>query len=222
MNNYIAPIIFTPTVFQDERGYFFESFNSKTAAKVGIDADFVQDNESMSSRGTLRGLHFQAPPHAQAKLVRVVRGCAIDVAVDIRKGSPFYGKVYSCFLSEANHTQFFIPKGFAHGFLALADNTVFQYKCDEYYDKDSEGGIAWDSINFDWQEWLCGDPIGFIISEKDRNRVALKDFDSPFIYENSEIDDIDDDDDDVENFDDEGVGSGWDTTFLYNDNDISD
>ena len=174
MENIEYPIVFTPNVFGDERGYFMETYKKDAV----FNNNFVQDNESKSQKGVLRGLHFQSPPFAQAKLVRVVRGSAVDVIVDIRKGSPTYGKVYECFLSEENHTQFYVPRGFAHGFLALEDNTIFQYKCDNVYNKESEGGVAWDSIDYDWKSWHEGD---FIISDKDKDRVKLSDFDSPFI-----------------------------------------
>ena len=171
-------VILEPRVFNDARGYFFESYNKKTFdAEVGP-VDFVQDNESCSSRGVMRGLHFQRPPHAQAKLVRCVRGVVLDVAVAIRKGSPTYGKHVSCLLTEDNHRQFFIPRGFAHGFAVLSDTAVFQYKCDNYYAPEADGGISIldPSLGIDWQI----DPADAILSEKDGKHPLLKDFVSPF------------------------------------------
>ena len=176
-------LVIQPRVFSDARGYFFESFNqnefdAKVAPLVGAPVNFVQDNESMSQYGVLRGLHFQRPPFAQAKLVRCVRGRVLDVAVDIRKGSPTYGRSVAVELSEENHTQFFISKGFAHGFSVLSETAVFQYKCDEFYHPEAEGGISIldPSLGIDW---------GFslekaILSPKDLQRVAISDFDSPF------------------------------------------
>lgn len=167
-------LIIEPRVFGDERGYFFESFNeSDFAAATGLDVRFVQDNESCSQRGVLRGLHFQREPHAQAKLVRVVRGRVLDVAVDIRPDSPTFGRYVSVELSGENHRQLFIPKGFAHGYVALEDDTVFQYKCDEFYHPASEGGIAWNDpeIGIEW-------PLSereLILSDKDRKHPTLRD-----------------------------------------------
>ena len=136
--------IVEPRVFGDERGYFLESFSERDfAAATGLEVRFVQDNESRSKKGVLRGLHFQKDPYAQAKLVRVVQGRVLDVAVDIREGSPTFGKYVATELSGDNHRQMFIPKGFAHGYVVLEDDTVFQYKCDEYYHPEAEGGIAW-------------------------------------------------------------------------------
>lgn len=165
-------VVIEPKVFGDERGYFFESFNAERFfAETGIDVAFVQDNESRSKRGVLRGLHFQREPYAQAKLVRVVQGRVIDVAVDIRPGSPTFGKYVATELSGENHRQMFIPKGFAHGYVVLEDDTVFQYKCDEYYHPESEAGIAWNDpqIGIEWP--LSEDEI--ILSDKDRNRQIL-------------------------------------------------
>lgn len=165
-------VVIEPQVFGDERGYFFESFNAERFfAETGIDVAFVQDNESRSKRGVLRGLHFQREPYAQAKLVRVVQGRVIDVAVDIRPGSPTLGKYVATELSGENHRQMFIPKGFAHGYVVLEDDTVFQYKCDEYYHPESEAGIAWNDpqIGIEWP--LSEDEI--ILSDKDRNRQML-------------------------------------------------
>ena len=137
-------VIIEPRVFGDARGYFFESFNAREfAEKTGMQVNFVQDNESMSHYGVLRGLHFQQPPFAQSKLVRVVKGRVLDIAVDIRVGSPTYGKYVSVELTEDNHRQFFMSKGFAHGFSVLSDEVIFQYKCDEFYAPQSEGAIAW-------------------------------------------------------------------------------
>lgn len=166
-------VVIEPQVFGDERGYFFESFNAECfLAETGIDVAFVQDNESRSKRGVLRGLHFQREPYAQAKLVRVVQGRVIDVAVDIRPGSPTFGKYVATELSGENHRQMFIPKGFAHGYVVLEDDTVFQYKCDEYYHPESEAGIAWNDpqIGIEWP--LSEDEI--ILSDKDRKHATLK------------------------------------------------
>ena len=146
-------LIVEPRVFADERGYFFESFSSRKFAELtGLEVHFVQDNESYSGRGVLRGLHFQKEPHAQAKLVRVVKGRVLDVAVDIRPESPTYGRYVAVELSGDKHRQLFIPKGFAHGYVALEEDTVFQYKCTAYYHPESEGGIAWNdpAIGIDW------------------------------------------------------------------------
>lgn len=158
--------IIEPSVFIDSRGYFFESFNQKTFNElIGQKVDFVQDNESYSTKGVLRGLHFQKEEWAQAKLVRVVKGCVLDVAVDIRKDSPTYGDYLSVELSDDNKKQLFIPRGFAHGFVVLSDTAIFSYKCDNYYNKDSEGGIIYNdtTLNIDWK--LPFDKL--IISEKD-------------------------------------------------------
>lgn len=171
-------LIIEPRVFTDSRGYFFESFSQKAYDEVIGHIDFVQDNESCSSRGVMRGLHFQRPPHAQAKLVRCVRGSVLDVAVDIRKGSPTYGKHVSCLLTEHNHRQFFIPRGFAHGFAVLSDTAVFQYKCDNYYCPEDDGGISIidPALDIDWRI----DLNETILSDKDKRHPLLKDFDSPF------------------------------------------
>ena len=173
--------IVEPKVFGDARGYFFESYNAREfQQQTGLTVNFVQDNESMSSYGVLRGLHFQRPPHAQSKLVRVVKGCVLDVAVDIRKGSPTYGRHVAVELSETNHRQFFLPKGFAHGFSVLSETAVFQYKCDAFYEPQSEGALMWNDpdLAIDWRV-----PIDkVLLSEKDRNHPRLNDFDSPFVY----------------------------------------
>lgn len=176
-------LILEPRVFADSRGYFFESFSERdfnaALEENGLDkVEFVQDNESMSSYGVMRGLHFQRPPYTQAKLVRCVRGSVLDVAVDLRKGSPTYGKHVAVELTEDNHRQFFIPHGFAHGFSVLSQTAVFQYKCDNYYAPQSEGGISLldDSLGIDWKI-----PVQeAILSEKDKKNPLLEDFDSPF------------------------------------------
>lgn len=173
-----GPVIIEPRIFSDERGYFFESFSRRDFASMVADVDFVQDNESMSSSGVMRGLHFQRPPHAQAKLVRCVKGRVLDVAVDIRKGSPTYGRHVAVELTEDNHRQFFIPKGFAHGFAVLSPVAVFQYKCDEFYHPEAEGGISIldGSLGIDWGI----SPEDAVLSPKDTAHPLLKDFDSPF------------------------------------------
>lgn len=165
--------IIEPKVFGDSRGYFFESYSRREfEAKVGP-VEFVQDNESKSCYGVVRGLHFQRPPHAQAKLVRVVKGKVLDVAVDLRKDSPTYGRHVSVELSEDNHRQVFIPKGFAHGFSVLSEEAVFQYKCDDYYAPETECAIAWNDpeLNIDWR--IPADQV--ILSEKDKRHPELKD-----------------------------------------------
>ncbi|ULC59743.1 dTDP-4-dehydrorhamnose 3,5-epimerase [Flaviramulus sp. BrNp1-15] len=158
--------VITPKVFADERGYFFESFNkNKFEQLTGTSVNFIQDNQSKSSRGVLRGLHFQKGEFAQAKLVRVIKGKVLDVCVDIRKKSPTYGKHFSIILDGVENKQLFVPRGFAHGFLVLEDNTIFSYKCDNIYNKESEGGIIYndDSLSIDW-----GFPKEeLILSEKD-------------------------------------------------------
>ncbi|MFN5909767.1 MAG: dTDP-4-dehydrorhamnose 3,5-epimerase [Bacteroidota bacterium] len=169
--------IIEPKVFVDSRGYFFESFHQERFNQaIGKEVRFVQDNESSSLRGVLRGLHFQYPPYAQGKLVRVIEGSVLDVAVDIRSGSPTYGHYFSIELSSANRLQLWIPEGFAHGFVALEDNTVFQYKCTDYYAPQHEGCILWNdqelSIN-----WSIQHPI---ISGKDNNGLNFSQFSSPF------------------------------------------
>lgn len=163
------------SVYKDERGYFFESFNKKRFATLtGIDVEFVQDNQSRSVKGVLRGLHFQKGEHAQAKLVRVLEGSVLDVAVDIRKDSPTFGKSFSVVLTAEGATQLYIPKGFAHGFAVLSDNATFFYKCDNYYNKAAEGGIAYNDpeLNINWQ--LPGQSL--ILSEKDRQNPTLQQY----------------------------------------------
>lgn len=169
-------LIVKPKVFADSRGYFFESYNEGVFKKHGIDVNFVQDNQSLSNAGVLRGLHLQAPPFAQGKLVRVINGAVLDVAVDIRKGSPTYGEHVAIELNEEEKTMFYIPPGFAHGFLTLKDNTIFSYKCTNLYNKDSEMTVLWNDrdLNIDWN---IKDPI---LSEKDITGTPFKAFNSPF------------------------------------------
>ena len=165
--------IVVPTVFRDARGYFQETYNAERYKAAGISADFVQDNESCSSRGVLRGLHWQAGEHAQAKLVRVIRGAVWDVAVDIRKGSPTFGRHVSCELTAENGFQFYIPRGFAHGFVVLEDNTLFSYKCDNLYCPAAERGLKFDdpALGIVYPDPGCP----FLLSEKDRRHPLLKD-----------------------------------------------
>ena len=168
-------LVITPNVFGDERGYFLESYNKRALESI-LESTFVQDKESASQKGVLRGLHFQNPPYAQAKLVRVIKGSVLDVVVDLRKDSETYGKHYKHVLSGEHKEQLYIPEGFAHGFLVLEDDTIFSYKCTSYYQKDSEGSLLWNdpSLGINWQ---IEDPI---ISEKDRNAMKFEDFNSPF------------------------------------------
>ena len=176
-------LIIEPRVFKDERGYFFESFSQrefdeKVTPILGHSINFVQDNESMSSYGVMRGLHFQRPPYTQSKLVRCVKGAVLDVAVDIRKGSPTFGQHVSVELTEDNHRQFFVPRGFAHGFSVLSEVAVFQYKCDNFYHPEADGGINIkdEDLGIDWRI-----PTNkTILSKKDILHACLKDFDSPF------------------------------------------
>lgn len=162
--------IIMPKVFFDDRGYFFESFNDKEFREKVCDTTFVQDNQSKSCKGTLRGLHWQAPPFAQSKLVRVTRGAVIDVAVDIRVGSPTFGKHVAVELTDENNLQLFIPRGFAHGFISLTDNVIFQYKCDNLYNKESERAVRWDSINWDLKKYNIETPL---LSDKDKVHKLL-------------------------------------------------
>lgn len=166
-------VIIEPRIFRDDRGYFFESFSQRDFQGKVCNTVFVQDNESKSSYGVLRGLHFQKPPYAQSKLVRVIKGAVLDVAVDIRKGSPTFGQHVAVELTEDNHRQFFIPRGFAHGFSVLTDEVIFQYKCDNFYAPQSEGALAWDDpdLGIDWR--LPAEKV--ILSEKDRHHSRLKD-----------------------------------------------
>lgn len=176
-------LIIEPKMFGDARGYFFESFSQRdfdeaVAPILGHTIHFVQDNESMSSYGVMRGLHFQRPPFTQSKLVRCVKGAVLDVAVDIRKGSPTYGKHVAVELTENNHRQFFVPKGFAHGFAVLSETAVFQYKCDAFYHPEADGGINIldDSLGIDWR--ISSEDT--ILSEKDKLHPYLMEFESPF------------------------------------------
>ena len=173
-------VIIEPTVFGDARGYFFESFSQREFNEKVRPIRFVQDNESMSKYGVMRGLHFQRPPYTQSKLVRCVKGAVLDVAVDIRRGSPTYGKHVAVELTEENHRQLFIPKGFAHGFAVLSDIAVFQYKCDEFYHPEADGGISITdlSLGIDWR--IPADKA--LLSEKDTKHPMLRDFCSPFDF----------------------------------------
>lgn len=167
-----------PRVFRDDRGYFVETFNAEKYAEIGIDPTFVQDNQSLSQKGVLRGLHFQQPPHAQGKLVRVISGRVLDVAVDIRVGSPTFGQHHSVVLDAEKMNQFWIPAGFAHGFLTLEDHTTFAYKCTDVYHPETEGSIRFNDPQLGI-EWGIDEPL---LSEKDRNAPLLAEFDSPFKY----------------------------------------
>ena len=173
-------VIIEPKVFGDARGYFFESFSQREFEEKVRKINFVQDNESMSSYGVMRGLHFQAPPFTQSKLVRCVKGKVLDVAVDIRKGSPTYGQHVAVELSEDNHRQFFVPRGFAHGFAVLSETAIFQYKCDNFYAPQAEGAIAWDDpdLGIDWK--IPSDDV--ILSAKDTCHPRLKDAEWLFDY----------------------------------------
>lgn len=173
-------VIIEPVLFGDHRGYFMESFSERDFNSQVREVKFVQDNESKSCYGVLRGLHFQKPPHSQSKLVRVVKGAVLDVAVDIRKGSPTFGRHVAVELTEDNHRQLFIPRGFAHGFVVLSDEVVFQYKCDNFYSPESEGAIAWDDpdLGIDWK--VPADKI--ILSAKDKVHPCLKNSDWLFDY----------------------------------------
>lgn len=168
--------VIEPSIFEDERGYFFESWSSVFFRKEGLDVTFIQDNQSFSHKGVLRGLHFQNPPFAQGKLVRVIRGAVLDVAVDIRKKSKTYGKYFSIELNGENNKSFWIPPGFAHGFLTLEDHTIFSYKCTQVYNKASEGGLLWNDLDLNI-DWGISDPI---VSEKDQSGVKIRDLNSQF------------------------------------------
>lgn len=176
----LGVVIIEPRLFKDDRGYFFESFSERDFNTQVREVKFVQDNESMSSYGVMRGLHFQRPPYTQSKLVRCVKGAVLDVAVDIRKGSPTYGQHVAVELTEENHRQFFVPRGFAHGFAVLSETAIFQYKCDNFYHPEADGGISIldDSLGIDWR--IPTDHA--ILSEKDTKHPLLKDFDSPFDF----------------------------------------
>ncbi len=173
-------VIIEPRLFKDDRGYFFESFSEREFNAQIREVKFVQDNESMSSYGVMRGLHFQRPPYTQSKLVRCVKGAVLDVAVDIRKGSPTYGQHVAVELTEENHRQFFVPRGFAHGFAVLSKTAIFQYKCDNFYHPEADGGISIldNSLGIDWH--IPTDHA--ILSEKDTKHPLLKNFDSPFDF----------------------------------------
>lgn len=174
-------VIFEPAVFTDSRGYFFESYNENTFKAAGIDIRFVQDNQSRSSYGVIRGLHYQLAPHAQTKLVRVLSGSILDVVVDIRTGSPTYGKAFSIELSAENHKQLLVPKGFAHGFSVLSGTAEVLYKCDAFYNKEAEGGILYNdtSLQIDWQ--IPADKA--IVSDKDLVLPSLADCKNSFVFE---------------------------------------
>ena len=165
-------VVLKPRIFEDARGYFFESFSKRDLEEVVGPVDFVQDNESLSSYGVVRGLHFQKPPFTQAKLVRCTRGRVLDVAVDIRRGSPTFGEHFAVELSEENHLQFFIPKGFAHGFSVLSETAVFQYKCDEFYHPEADAGVLLTdpALGIDWKIA----PEQMILSDKDKLRLPLR------------------------------------------------
>ena len=169
-------LIIEPNVFHDSRGIFLESWNKKNFEEIGINENFVQDNQSVSSKGVLRGLHFQNPPFAQAKLVSVIKGAVLDVAVDLRKNSPTYGMHYCVELNQKNHKLFFIPKGFAHGFVALEDDTVFSYKCSDFYNKESEESLLWNDKDLAI-DWKINNPI---VSDKDSIAKSFKDYKSKF------------------------------------------
>lgn len=173
-------VIIESRIFKDARGYFFESFSQQEFEEKVGKVQFVQDNESMSSYGVMRGLHFQRPPYTQSKLVRCVKGGVLDIAVDIRKGSPTYGQHVAVELSEDNHRQFFIPQGFAHGFAVLSGTAVFQYKCDNFYHPEADGGISIldESLGLDWR--IPTEKA--ILSEKDTKHPLLKEFETPFVY----------------------------------------
>lgn len=172
-------MILEPKVFQDERGFFMESYNSEALASYGLDYNFIQDNHARSGQGVLRGLHFQKPPMDQTKLVRVTRGAVYDVAVDLRKGSPTYGKWVGVTLSASNFLQFLVPRGFAHGYVTLEPDTEFQYKVDNYYAPKLDGGIIWNDPDLAI-DWPVESPV---LSAKDRELPRFKDFESPFVYE---------------------------------------
>ena len=173
-------VIIEPRLFKDDRGYFYESFSQREFEEKVCRTTFVQDNQSKSSYGVLRGLHFQKPPYCQSKLVRCIKGAVLDVAVDLRKGSPTFGKYVAVELSEDNHRQFFVPRGFAHGFAVLTPEAVFQYKCDNFYNKESEGSVAWNDpqLAIDWR--IPADKV--LLSEKDKLSKNIADADYLFDY----------------------------------------
>ena len=172
----LVPTLIEPKLYRDERGYFFESFNLKEFEEnMETNINFVQDNESLSQKGTIRGMHFQTGPWEQAKLVRVIKGSVYDVAVDIRPNSSTFGQFVGVYLTENNHQQFFIPRGFAHGFVALENDTIFQYKCDNYYHKANEGSFRWNSISrIPWNNYVDLNKV--IVSEKDANAIPFDDY----------------------------------------------
>lgn len=169
-------LIIQPRIFADDRGYFYESYNKETFLKLGLDLNFIQDNQSLSKKGVLRGLHFQNPPFAQGKLVRTIKGSVLDVAVDIRANSPTYGQYEKIILSEKNKTMFWIPPGFAHGFITLEDDTIFNYKCTTVYNKESEDTLNWNDpiLNIDWGV------INPLVSKKDQEAELFENFQSQF------------------------------------------
>lgn len=169
-------LVIQPNVFEDERGYFYESYNREVYNKLGLNFEFVQDNQSLSQKGVLRGLHFQNPPHEQGKLVRVLKGAVLDVTLDIRKNSPTFGKHFSIELNEKNKTCLYVPPGFAHGFLTLENQTIFFYKCTQYYNKASEGAVLWNDKDLGIN-WGVSDPT---LSEKDKQATPFAAFKSMF------------------------------------------
>jgi dTDP-4-dehydrorhamnose 3,5-epimerase len=169
-------LVIKPKVFEDARGYFFESYNEKLLQAEGLHANFVQDNQSLSQKNVLRGLHFQAPPYAQGKLVRVIKGAVLDVVVDIRKNSKTYGKHFALELTEQNKTMLWVPEGFAHGFVTLQNDTIFYYKCTNYYNKESEGCVMWNDAQLGIN-WNVSDPL---LSAKDKEGTPFASFVSPF------------------------------------------
>lgn len=173
-------VIIEPRIFKDDRGYFYESFSQREFEEKVCRTTFVQDNQSKSSYGVLRGLHFQKPPYSQSKLVRCIKGAVLDVAVDIRKGSPTFGKYVAVELTEDNHRQFFVPRGFAHGFAVLTPEAIFQYKCDNFYNKESEGAVAWNDpqLAIDWR--IPADKV--LLSDKDKQSKNIADADYLFDY----------------------------------------
>lgn len=173
-------VIIEPRIFNDDRGYFYESFSQREFEEKVCRTTFVQDNQSKSSYGVLRGLHFQKPPYCQSKLVRCIKGAVLDVAVDIRKGSPTFGKYVAVELTEENHRQFFVPRGFAHGFAVLSEEAVFQYKCDNFYCKESEGSVAWNDpdLAIDWR--IPSDKV--LLSEKDKLSKNIREAEYLFDY----------------------------------------
>lgn len=177
-------VIVKPRVFKDERGYFFESYHQNKLLKKGIKATFVQDNESKSKRGVLRGLHYQLAPYGQAKLIRVIAGAVYDVAVDIRKGSPTFGQWYGTEISAENKLQMFVPRGFAHGFAVISDTAILTYKCDNYYNANSERGIYYmdKKLQIDWQM----DVKDAVVSSKDKVLPAFEEAEMNFVFQNNQ------------------------------------